>query len=371
MDFSFTEEQQMLRDTITRFLGKAYTFDTRQKLVSSEQPWSPDVWNILVEMGLTELPFSEKAGGLGGSIVDIVSVAEPFGEYLLIEPYLSSILLAGKALELGENDISRSWLQKIISGKAIGAFAHEEGKGTATTALVEFTAKDTDDGYMLNGEKRLVLGGGEADILVVSVRKSGRAGDTGGIALMLVDPKAEGIEINAFQTIDGRSAAHIKIDNVMVPATHLLSEDAYEALSAIIENASIALCAEAVGIMRALLNITNEYTATRKQFGVPIASFQAIAHRLSDMKIAFTKAQATLYYTTALAEAGRTTSRDIAIMKGQIGKLGRAIGEGAIQSHGGVGMTDELIVSHHHKRLIAIDAMFGDSEYHLRKVGLN
>ncbi|OAN99347.1 pilus assembly protein CpaB [Sphingomonadales bacterium EhC05] len=369
MDFSFTEEQQMLRDSVSRFLDKTYDFKARQTLVASEKPWSEQVWQQFAELGLLALPFSEETGGLGGSIADVVAIAESFGEHLLVEPYMSSILLAGRALALSDHDVAQDWLAKIIAGEAIAAFAHEEARGTAAPEFVTLGAQQSGGNYFLDGEKRLVLNGAEADILVVSARLSGVAGEKSGLALMMVDPKTDGIEITSFQTIDGRSAAHIQFDKVQVSAEQLLLDDAYSVLVAVISDIMIALSAEAVGIMGALLGATSEYTATRKQFDVPISSFQVIAHRLADMKIAYTKARASLYYTTAIAEAGQSTARDIAILKGQVGKLGRAIGEDAIQSHGGVGMTDELIISHYHKRLIAIDAMFGDSEYHFRKIG--
>lgn len=369
MDFSFTEEQQMLRDSVSRVLDKTYDFKARQILVDSDKPWSAEVWTQFAELGLLALPFSEEAGGLGGSIVDVVAIAESFGDHLLVEPYLSSILLGGQALALSDHDIARDWQAKIIAGEAIAAFAHEEARGTPAPEFVALRAGESGGDYILDGEKRLVLNGAEADILVVSARLSGVAGEKPGLALMVVDAKADGIDITSFQTIDGRSAAHIRFDKVQVSAEQLLSADAHALLVTVTNDAIIALCAEAVGIMAALLRATSEYTATRKQFDVPISSFQVIAHRLADMKIAYMKARSSLYYTTALAEAGQATDRDLAVLKGQIGKLGRAIGEAAIQSHGGVGMTDELVIGHYHKRLIAIDKMFGDSEYHFRKIG--
>lgn len=370
MNFDFTDEQTMLRDSVSRYLADNYDFARRQKIVRSSQGTSPEVWRQLSDFGLLSLPFSEDVGGIGGSIVDVVAICELFGQHLLVEPYLSSILLAGRALIGADNDgTARDWLARIMSGNVLGAFAHEEGHGLANPADIVTVVTASDDGYRLDGSKRLVLDGGEADILVVSARTPSAQGNESGLALLLVDPKVEGVTSAAFTTIDGRRAAHVNFHQVEIPREHMLNVDAGAAIEALVADAIIALAAEAVGAMGALLRITSQYAATRKQFGVPIASFQAVAHRLADMKIAFTKARSTLLYTTALAEARRATPRDISLLKAQVGRLGRMIGEAAVQTHGGVGMTDELAVGHYLKRLLAIDAMFGSGEHHLRKIG--
>lgn len=370
MNFDFTDEQTMLRDSVSRYLADNYDFAQRQKIVQSSKGAAPEVWRQLSEFGLLSLPFPEDVGGVGGSIVDVVAVCELFGQHLLVEPYLSSILLAGRALVGADNGgTARDWLARITNGAALGAFAHEEGHGLANLADIATVVSPTSDGYLLDGSKRLVLDGAEADILVVSARMPSAQGSGSGHALLLVDPQVEGVTSTAFTTIDGRRAAHVNFHKVEIAREDMLSVDAGAAIEALVADAIIALAAEAVGAMGALLRITSQYAATRKQFGVPIASFQAVAHRLADMKIAFTKARATLLYTTALAEARRVTPRDISLLKAQVGRLGRMIGEAAVQTHGGVGMTDELSVGHYLKRLLAIDAMFGSGEYHLRKIG--
>lgn len=362
MDFSFTDEQQMLRDGVGKFLEKSYDFDARQKLVSSDEPWSDAAWQQFAEFGLLALPFSEEQGGLGGSISDCVAFAELFGKHLVIEPYLGSVMLAGTALAHSGTEAASEWVEKIVSGEAVVAFAFEEGHGTASPELVNMTAQCSGDSARLSGEKRLVHAGADADAIVVLARK----GEAGPPAFYLVETGTGGLDTRAYTTIDGRSAANITFNHVA--ATEL--ETSQEAVEKIFTDAIIFQSAEAVGAMGALVAITGEYAHTRKQFGVPIATFQAVAHRLADMKIAYTKARATLIYTTALAESGAATPRDIAILKGQIGKLGRTVGEAAIQTHGGVGMTDELSVSHFHKRLLACDTTFGDHAYHFRIVGV-
>jgi len=367
MDFTFTGEQQMLRDSVSGFLTKNYDFDQRNAIVSSDPGWSRDIWNQLAELGLLMLPFSEQQGGLGGSVTELVSIAEPFGAHLLAEPYISSVLLAGAALgraslgKAAQDSAAAGWLEKIIAGEAIGAFAYEEGRGTPDPSQIAMFA-DEGTGFTLTGTKNMVLGGGGADILIVATRM----GEGGPLNLFCVDPSSSGVTMAEFATIDGRRAANVTFSSAKAD---LVLDDAGDVITAVLNTALLAICAESVGAMGALLKQTSDYAATRKQFGVAIGSFQVIAHRLADMKIAYSKARATLLYTTALIEAGQASPKDIAILKGQTGKLGREIGEAAIQTHGGVGMTDELAVGHFHKRILANDALFGSCEYHLRKVG--
>jgi alkylation response protein AidB-like acyl-CoA dehydrogenase len=370
VDFSFTESQAMLRDSLGRYLRDNYDFGARRAIVRAGGSASKAIWNDLAELGLLALPFTEAAGGLGGSIVDVVAVSELFGEHLLVEPYLATLLLAGRALALADSHpAAQGWLARIIAGDAQAAFAHEEGNGTPHPRLVALAGRPKDGGYELRGEKRFVLNGGDADVLVVSARRSGRPGDQAGLALLLVDPTAAGVTIMKIDGLDGRGAAHIRFDGVQIAESDLLVGDAYPAIERLIADAVLALAAEAVGAMGALLRITSEYAATRKQFGAPIGGFQVVAHRLADMKLAYAKARSTLLYTTALAESDRADDRDISVLKAQVGRLGRQIGEAAVQTHGGVGMTDELAVGHYLKRLLTIDRLFGDSEHHLRMVG--
>lgn len=370
MDFSFTDEQTMLRESVGRYLEKHYDFHARQALIESDRPYSEEVWKQFAEFGLLALPFAEEARGLGGSIVDVVAVAEKFGAFMVIEPYVSSILLGGRALALAADHAgAQAWLSRIMAGEALACFAHEEGKGTANPALVTLSATRSGDDIVLQGEKRLVLGGSEADVIVVSARAAGTPGDREGLALLLVEAGTPGVVVRPFDTIDGRRAAHVQFEGVRVPPENLLITDACESMERIIADTVIALSAEAVGAMGALLRMTSEYASIRKQFGVPLATFQVVAHRLADMKIAATKALSTLLYTTALAEAGRLSRRDLAVLKGQTGRLGRAIAEASIQTHGGIGMTDELAAGHFLKRLLVNDALFGSGEYHLRVVG--
>ena len=361
MDFSFTDEQQMLRDGVGKFLEKSYDFDARQKVIASDRPWSAEAWQQFAEFGLLALPFAEEQGGLGGSITDCVAFAELFGQHLVVEPYVAAVVLGGGALAASSGEAAQTWLAKVMAGDAAATFAYEEGPGTASPEQIAMEASLSGDAVTLSGEKRLVIAGAEADVLIVAAR------DTADklVKLYLLEQGATGLAARAYSTIDGRSAANVTFDNV--PAIAL--ECPAQTLETLIARAITVQAAEAVGAMGALMRLTGDYAATRKQFGVPIASFQAVAHRLADMKIAYTKARATMIYTAALLETGAASPRDIATLKGQVGKLGQSLGEAAIQTHGGVGMTDELSISHYHKRLLALDAQFGSHAYHLRSLG--
>jgi len=327
--------------------------------VRSSEGWSGAIWNQLAEIGLLALPVSEDAGGLGGSAPDLVAACEPFGAHLLAEPYVATALLCAPLLAATGDER----LDTVMEGGLVTTLAYEEGHGTPDPSLVAMTAHADGDGYVLEGEKRMVLAGADAGLILVVARLDAK------LALFAVAPDSKGLSVTGYQTIDGRRAANMRFSGLRLAPGALLSDDIEAMLRKALDGAILALCAESVGAMGELLARTADYAATRKQFGVPILTFQAVAHRLADMKIAYTKARATLLYTAALIEAGHAGERDIAILKGQTGKLGREIGEAAIQTHGGVGMTDELSVSHFHKRILANDALLGSSEYYLRKVG--
>ncbi|MCW1381622.1 acyl-CoA dehydrogenase family protein [Novosphingobium sp. KCTC 2891] len=360
MDFTFTQEQTMLREALSRFLGQHYTFEKRRRIVATPAGQSPEVWGQLRDMGLLALPLPESAGGLGGSIVDVVAVAELLGQHLVVEPWLASaVLSAGLLAKRGETR-----LPALLEGEATAAFAYEEGSGTADLAQVAMRAAATATGHVLNGEKHLVLGAEAASVLLVTARlPDGRLG------LFLVDRDAPGLSLRSYTTIDGRRAAHCRFEDVAAGPDALVDADAEAAVAGAVRAATLALCAEAVGAMGALLEITASYAGTRKQFGVPIGSFQVIAHRLADMKLAYVKARSLLLYTAALAENDAASPRDVSLLKAQVGRLGRALGESAVQIHGGVGMTDELSVGHYLKRILFVDTVFGPSDYHLQRVG--
>ncbi|HEX7355004.1 MAG TPA: acyl-CoA dehydrogenase family protein [Mycobacteriales bacterium] len=363
MDLTFSDEQRLLADGVGRFLDTQRDFQARQAQLAAGTTLSPKVWQHLADQGLLALPRAESAGGMGGTIADVVAVAMRFGASLLTEPYLATVILSGAALEAAGTDEAHALLADIASGTAVVSFAHEEDVSGAPASQIGTTAVADGDAYVLNGTKALVLGAAEAHQIVVSARCDSD------IALFLVDVTANGVGIDAFRTIDGRGAGRVHLDDVRLPARTLLVPHAEGVLDEIVADAVIYLAAETVGAMDTLLRMTGSYAMTRQQFGVPIGSFQTIAHRLADMKIAVTKAQASLLYVTALREAGRAGPADISLLKAQTGRLGRSVAESAVQTHGGVGMTDELAVGHLLKRILANDALFGDAELHLRLLG--
>jgi alkylation response protein AidB-like acyl-CoA dehydrogenase len=360
MDLTFTDEQRALADSVGRLLEQERDFHARRAQLAEGVTLFPKVWQHLADQGLLALP---RADG-GGNIVDVVAIAMQFGAALLTEPYLATVILAGAALEAAGTEKAQAVLSAIAAGDAVVAFAHDEALSGGPADLIETTAMTKDDGFVLNGRKDLVLGAGEAQHLVVT------AGYDDALALYLLDTGSAGVSIEPFLTIDGRGAGRVRLNDVHLPAQALLLSDAASQIDQIVSDAALYLAAESVGAMDALFRMTASYAATRRQFDKPIKDFQTIAHRLADMKIALTKAHASLLYVTALREAGLATSADVSQVKAQTGRLGRSIAEAAVQTHGGVGMTDELAVGHLLKRILANDVLFGDAELHLRRLGL-
>lgn len=369
MDFTYTSEQQSLRETLNRFLDRTYAFESRQELLRSDEPWSHRTWAQLAELGLLALPIDEEHGGIGGTIADVVAVAEVLGEHLTVEPYTATVMLAARTLAAAADDSASGLLDRVVAGQTVVAFAHEEGHGTPTIEHIaaRATATETGDAHRVSGQKELVVAAEQSEALLVTARTAGEPGDRDCIAVLLVETGGPGVTTTGYRTQDGRAAAVVRLDDA--PAVLLQIADAAQVLDEVLAHATIAYAAEAVGAMDALLRITAEYATTRQQFGVPIGSFQAIGHRLADMRMAGTKARATLLHTTAVAEAGQLTATELSVLKAQVGRCGREIAESAVQIHGGIGTTDELSVGHYMKRILAVEAILGDTQFHLRRIG--
>ena len=369
MDFNFSEEQQLLADTVQRFVRDDYSFEKRRDILKSKAGWSRENWQAMADLGLTALNVPEEHGGLGSGPVETMLVMHALGEGLVIEPFLAAAVLTPALLNaLGDKASAARLLPDIASGERIIIVAHQEPQTRGELNHVTTRAEKTSSGYVLDGFKNVISGGGAADELLVTARTSGRTGDTDGVSIFRVDPKAAGVIVNDYVTIDGQRAADIELKKVAVAATDLLGEEGkgFAAIEAAHEQAISALCGEAVGIMKAVNTATLEYTKSRKQFGQPIGRFQALQHRMADMFLHSEQARSMSYLAAIKCvdpDAGERR-RALAAAKVIIGQAGRFVGQQAVQLHGGMGMTEELMVSHYFKRLTAIDLTFGDADFH-------
>ena len=372
MNFSLNEVQMMLDDSIAKFIANDYDFETRQKYAGSDIGYSPDVWQTFAELGWTAVPFSEKDGGFDGGPVDMIVVMERLGRGLIIEPYLANIVLAGGVLKRAANDAQKArWLSPLIAGELQATLAFVEPQAGYDLSNVATIASSDGDSWQLNGAKGYVLNGGNAELLIIPARTGGEQDDETGITLFGVDSKAAGVTIRDYATVDGQRAAEIDLANVTLSPDRLIGEvgAGFGALQATISDATLAVCAEAVGIMSVLSEKTIEYAKSRVQFGVPISSFQALQHRMVEMYTACEQSRSLLMWAAmTVADGDVNSTRAIHSLKYQIGTAGRRVGEEAIQIHGGIGVTWELDVAHFFKRLTAIGVMFGTADWHLDRL---
>jgi alkylation response protein AidB-like acyl-CoA dehydrogenase len=372
MDFNFTEEQQLLADTVRRFVREDYTFEKRREILQTPEGWSRDIWASLADLGLTALNVPEAHGGLNANPVDTMLVMNALGEGLVVEPFLSASVLAPALIaRLNDAKAAAELFAGIVSGERIVIVAHQEPRARGEIRSIATRAEKTVDGYVLDGFKAVVSHGGAADELLVTARVSGQPGDADGVSVFRVDPTSSGVTVTSYATIDGQRAADIELKRVKVASDRRVGAEgnAFAAIEAAHEIALSALCAEAVGIMKAVNATTLEYTKSRKQFGVPIAKFQVLQHRMADMFL-HTEQATSMSYLAAIkcvdADAAER-KRALSAAKVVVGQAGRFVAQQAVQLHGGMGMTDELMVSHHFKRLTAIDLILGDADFHIQK----
>ncbi|MEH6347449.1 MAG: acyl-CoA dehydrogenase family protein [Bermanella sp.] len=371
MNFSLSAEQQMLQDSISKFVQKDYDFDSRMTLVKSELGYSSDHWKLFAELGWLMVPFSESDGGLGGSAADLMVVMEELGKGIVIEPFLATTVLAGGVIaKAGTQAQKDTLLGGIMDGSLQLALAYAEPKSRYELANVATTAEKNNQGYILNGHKAVVLNAAAADKVIVAARTSGQSNDASGISLFVVDTKSEGVTIQAYRTQDGGRAAEVRLKNVLVSQEQLLGTEgeALPVIEAVLDRATLAICSEAVGAMEVIIAKTVEYTKTRVQFGVPIAKFQALQHRMADMFIEQQQAKSiVLMAAMKLDKDSGDSEKAIAAMKSLVGRASRKVGQEAIQIHGGIGVTDELDVGHYFKRMTMIELLFGNSDYQTQK----
>ena len=371
MDFSFTEEQTLLRNSVQKFIQGAYDFETRRKVSKSDLGWRKEVYGQIAEMGLLGVAMPEDFGGLGGSAVDAMIIAEEFGRGLVIEPWLNNAVIAAGFLKAaGSTAQKEELLPAIAAGETVFAFAYAEPQGRFNLADLTTTAKKSGDGYVLNGHKAVVLGAPFADKLIVTARTSGGQRDADGVTVFIVDKSAKGVSTRDYPTVDGNRASEVTLENVTVGADAVIGEvgGGLKTVELVTDQAIAALAAESTGAMKVLNDTTIEYAKTRKQFGTPIGKFQVLQHRMVDMFMNYEQSVSITYMVTLkLEEEEAERKKAASAAKVQIGKAGRFIGQSAVQIHGGMGMTDELNVGHYFKRLTMIDTLFGNVDHHLKR----
>jgi pimeloyl-CoA dehydrogenase small subunit len=372
MDFDLNDDQTLLKESVSKMLSQRYgDFEKRKAYQKLPDGFDRAVWAEYAESGILSLPFSEAHGGFGGGPVETMIVMEQMGAALALEPYLPCVVLCGAILKHGGGG---ALIEKIAAGEAIVALAQIERGSRYDLNDVSLAARKDGEDFILEGDKSVVLGGGAADYFIVSARTSGNRRDVDGITLFLVDAKSPGVSRRAYPTQDGSQAAEISFASVRVPAGAAIGEigKGLPLLERGVDEAIAGLCAEAVGAMDALVKMTVEYLKTRKQFGVPIGSFQVLQHRSVDMLVQLEQARSMAIYAALSAADDNAIERGqaIAAAKVQVGRSAKFIGQTATQLHGGIGMTMEYKGGHYFKRLTMIEQAFGDSDFHLRKLAL-
>ena len=369
MDFSYTETQTMLRDTLARYLSDRYDHEKRMKIARSEAGWSPETWKAFAEeLGILGAPFAEEHGGLGGGALENMVVMEELGSRLVVEPYLSTVVIGGGFLKQAGGAAAGDLIGRIIGGEAITAFAHAEPHARYDWADLKTTAKKDGSGYVLNGHKAVVRDAPHATHLLVTARTGGGQRDREGVSLFLIEKGAKGVSTRDYPTVDGGRASEVYFENASVPAEALLGAEggALPLVERVIDEATVAICAEAGGVMRQMHLQTMDYAKQRKQFGRAISDFQVLQHRMVDMFMEVEQSVSlTLMATLKLDESDAERMKAVSAAKSRVGKACKFVGQSAIQIHGGMGMTDELAVGHYFKRATMIENQFGSIDHHL------
>ena len=371
MDFSFTEEQTLLRDTVAAWLADTYDFEKRRAAIASAAGWRPELWKALAQdLGVLGATFPEEQGGLGGGATEVMVVQEELGKALVVEPYLGTVVIGGGFLQRAGTPAAADLIGKIIDGEARFAFAWAEPQARYCLHDLAVTARKDGAGWVLNGAKAVVVGAPFATHLVVTARTGGARRDTGGVSVFVVAKDAKGVVTRDYPTVDGGRASEVIFENVAVGPEALIGPEgeALPMVEAVVDEAIAATCAEACGVLRKLHEGTLDYTKQRKQFGAPIASFQVLQHRMVDMFINVEQAVSMTYMAhIKLAEPAAERAKAVSAAKVQIGRACKFVGQHAIQLHGGMGMTDEMAIGHYFKRATLIEGVFGSTDHHLAR----
>jgi len=369
MNFEHTEDRRMLADTLNRFVAEQVGIEARNRIAYGEVGRSPELWQQFAELGAIGALFPEADGGFGGAGFDIAVVFESLGRGLVAEPFLGA-LMVGRAIVAAGSDAQKERIAGLIDGSTVAALAHDEPSNHYELSRVSTRAERQGEGWVLSGAKAVVLFGDQADLLLVSARTAGNVDDEAGLSLFLVPGDAAGLQRRGYGRIDGGHAAELVFDQVKLGADALLGAEGQglATLELAIGHGVLALCAEALGAMDVAKQHTLEYLQTRKQFGKPIGSFQALQHRMADLLLEVEQARSAVINAAAALDADRVTrERALSAAKFSIGRIGTLVAEESIQLHGGIGMTWELPLAHYAKRLVMIDHQLGDEDHHLAR----
>ena len=366
MDFNYTDTQDMLRDTLARFLADTYDFETRKKMIDSAEGRDPGIWRALAtELGILSAPFSEEQGGLGGGALENMIMMEELGKVIAIEPYLQTVVIGGGALKAAGGPLADAVIPEIISGNVIIGFAYAEPQGRYDLANLTTTAKKDGAGFVLNGHKAVVYAAPWATHLLVSARTGGAQRDRAGVELFLINAKLPGITRRDYPTVDGFRASEIYFENVAIPGdAHL--PGGIDLLERVVDEATMAVCGEACGVTRKLHEGTLDYAKQRQQFGQPIGRFQVLQHRMADIFLEVEQIMSmTLMGTLKLDLPADERKAAVSLAKAKVARSAKFVGQNAIQTHGGIGITQELAIGHYFKRATMIEGQFGSADYHL------
>ncbi len=370
MNFEFSDEQNMVRDSLSRFLRDKYDFKARETILESDAGWSREIWAGLAEMGIMSAAFPEEYDGFGGTASDTLVIMEELGKALLVEPFLPTVMLAGQILRHAGGANADALIPQICAGELIMGLGHYEPKSRFARNHVTSRAQKTADRYILNGHKAVVLGASIADTLIISARTEGDDKDMAGISLFLVDAKAEGVSIQAYRNIDGHPAGDVTLENVTVSKDALIGQegDSFQRIDTVLDHALLAVSAEGVGICKQMCTLTNEYIQQRKQFGQPISQFQVLQHRMVDMFIHQEELVSMSFMAAAkLDSEGYDRSKTASAVKVQLGKSCKFVGENAVQLHGGMGITEEMSIGHYFMRSTMLELIFGNTDYYVKQ----
>ncbi len=375
MDFTLTDEQQLLRDTVTKFLANRYTMEASRTAAKTGPGWQPQIWRAFAgELGILGATFPEEFGGLDGGPTELMIITEALGHALVIEPYVETVVLGGGLLRRAGGPGAEALLRQIAAGSAVVAVAAEEPASGGAWHDVSATARRDGENWVLNGEKIVVSAAPLATHLLVTARTAGSRRDTAGISVFAIEITSgdlpSGLAMRSMRTIDDRRAADLTLTDLCLPAEALLGAEgqAWTSLDRAYDEAAAAVVSEAVGCLRRVLADTVDYTKQRQQFGQPIGQFQALQHRMVDMYMEVEQAVAAQYLAILKLDAEpHERARAVSAAKATIARAARFVGQNAVQLHGAMGMTEELAVGHYFKRLTVIESEFGTRDRHLNR----